>query len=237
MDTFVQQLINGLTIGAISVQTAQVGRQLCKRSPGCSDHEQGESASRVKTSAANPPISWSHAEFRCPRKVAAYLQIYPSAKTCRREPTSIRTSGALRRILLFLTAFVCSSAAAVAQNAQTPSAEIGRGNHRAEKVVIARIWHGRTRTSKADEYYEYLNKAGIKNIQAVEGNLGVQVLRRTTRGVTEFTVISYWESIDAIRRFAGKEIEKTHHLPKDYFYLLELEPRVKHFEVVLDKRK
>jgi heme-degrading monooxygenase HmoA len=103
--------------------------------------------------------------------------------------------------------------------------------------VIARIWHGRTLTSKADEYYAYLKEEGINKIEAIEGNLGAQVLRRTQDKTTEFTVISYWESRDAIKKFAGDDIEKTHFLTKDPQYLLELEPRVNHFEVVYDGRK
>ncbi|MDM9385383.1 antibiotic biosynthesis monooxygenase [Chlorogloeopsis sp. ULAP01] len=103
--------------------------------------------------------------------------------------------------------------------------------------VIARIWHGRTLTTKADEYYTYLNEAGIKKILAIPGNLGAQVLRRTDGKITEFTVISYWESRDAIRKFAGNNIEKARYLPRDKEYLLELEPNVKHFEVLLDDRK
>ncbi len=38
-------------------------------------------------------------------------------------------------------------------------------------------------------------------------------------------------------KFAGDDIEKTHFLPKDREYLLELEPQVKHFDVILDDRK
>lgn len=105
------------------------------------------------------------------------------------------------------------------------------------RKVIARIWHGRTLTSKADEYYAYLKEAGINKIEAIEGNLGAQVLRRTEERTTEFTVISYWESREAIKKFAGDDIEKTHFLAKDPQYLLELEPRVKHFEVLYDGRK
>jgi heme-degrading monooxygenase HmoA len=105
------------------------------------------------------------------------------------------------------------------------------------KKVIARMWHGRVLTSRADEYYAYLKEAGIDKIQAIEGNLGAQVLRRTDGKATEFTVISYWESTEAIKKFAGEDIEKTHFLPKDPQYLLELEPKVKHFEVVFEARK
>jgi heme-degrading monooxygenase HmoA len=105
------------------------------------------------------------------------------------------------------------------------------------RKVIARMWHGRVLTSKADEYYVYLKDAGINKIESIEGNLGAQVLRRSDGSATEFTVISYWESREAIKKFAGEDIEKTHFLPKDPQYLLELEPKVKHFEVLLDDRK
>lgn len=105
------------------------------------------------------------------------------------------------------------------------------------KVAIARIWHGKTKTDKADEYYAYLKEGGIQKIQSIAGNVGVQVLRRTTKGVTEFTVISYWESLDAIRAFAGPEIERTHNLPRDREFLLEMEPTVAHHEVVLNDWK
>lgn len=105
------------------------------------------------------------------------------------------------------------------------------------KKVVARIWHGTTLTSKADEYYAYLIEAGIKKIKSIAGNLGVQVLRRTDGNNTEFTVISYWESRDAIRKFAGNDIEKVSDLPRDYEYLIKPETTVKHFDVMLDERK
>lgn len=105
------------------------------------------------------------------------------------------------------------------------------------KKVVARMWHGRTLTSRADEYYAYLKQEGIDKIEAIEGNLGAQVLRQTNGDTTEFTVISYWASREAIKKFAGEDIEKTHFLPKDPQYLLELEPKVKHFDVLYDGRK
>jgi heme-degrading monooxygenase HmoA len=105
------------------------------------------------------------------------------------------------------------------------------------KKVVARMWHGRTKTSRADEYYLYLKAEGIDKIEAIPGNVGAQILRRTDGTVTEFTVISYWESREAIKAFAGDDIEKTHFLAKDPEYLLELEPKVKHFDVLYDGRK
>lgn len=71
------------------------------------------------------------------------------------------------------------------------------------------------------------NRLASKKIQGIAGNLGVQVLRRTVNDITEFTVISYWESRDAIRKFAGADVEKTHNLPKDPEYLLNLSQKLR----------
>ncbi|MEH2360695.1 antibiotic biosynthesis monooxygenase family protein [Nostoc sp.] len=111
------------------------------------------------------------------------------------------------------------------------------GSTTQSKTVVARIWHGQTLTNKAEEYYKYLTEAGIKKIQSIPGNLGAQVFRRTNGTITEFTVISYWESRNAIRAFAGNNIEQVHPLPKDNQYLIEPETKVKHFDVLLDQRQ
>jgi heme-degrading monooxygenase HmoA len=98
--------------------------------------------------------------------------------------------------------------------------------------MVARIWHGRTLTAKADDYEKYLQASGVKKILATDGNHGVEVLRRTDGVKTDFIVISYWESIEAVKRFAGADYEKAVILPRDGEYLIEVEPAVVHYEVV-----
>lgn len=100
---------------------------------------------------------------------------------------------------------------------------------------VGRMWHGRVPAAKSEAYTEYLYEAGIKKIRAIEGNKGVQVFRRIDGDVAEFYVISYWGSRDAIRAFAGDDIEKTHNLPRDPEFLLELEPKVKHFDLIVNE--
>jgi heme-degrading monooxygenase HmoA len=101
------------------------------------------------------------------------------------------------------------------------------------KPAVARIWEGRTRESMAEVYADYLYAEGVKKLRGTKGNLGVQVFRRTHDGIAEFMTISYWGSRDEIRAYAGDDIQKTHHLPKDPEYLLELPPYVKHFDVLI----
>ena len=98
------------------------------------------------------------------------------------------------------------------------------------RTAVAREWKGRVAPARAEEYYRYLSE-GVTKIRSVPGNLGVQVMRRDEGGAVEYTVISYWESRNAIEAYAGRDIEKPHHLPRDREFLLELPTRVLHYDV------
>lgn len=100
-------------------------------------------------------------------------------------------------------------------------------------AMIARIWRGITPESKADEYSDYLMATGIKDYRETKGNQGVLVLRRVREGHAEFLLLTLWESWDAIHQFAGDDAEKAVYYPKDAEYLLALEPKVEHYEVLL----
>jgi heme-degrading monooxygenase HmoA len=97
--------------------------------------------------------------------------------------------------------------------------------------MIARIWRGMTRASDKDAYFEYLQKTGLKDYASVPGNRGVWVLRRVEQNTAEFTLISLWESWEAIK-FAGPDYEKAVYYPEDRIFLLQLEPQVGHYEVL-----
>jgi len=60
----------------------------------------------------------------------------------------------------------------------------------------------------------------------------VQVLLRTRDELTRLTVISYWDSIEAVKAFAGEDPEVAHYYPEDDEYLVEREPTVEHHDVV-----
>jgi heme-degrading monooxygenase HmoA len=98
--------------------------------------------------------------------------------------------------------------------------------------MIARIWRGRTPDHLATEYLAILERTGLPEYRATEGNLGVLVLQRTENGVAEFTIVTLWASMEAIRRFAGDDPEQAKYYPEDADYLLEQGPHVEHHEVV-----
>jgi heme-degrading monooxygenase HmoA len=98
--------------------------------------------------------------------------------------------------------------------------------------MIARIWHGTVPTERADAYHQYLLRTGIPDYRSTAGNRGVYVLRRVQGDITRFLLITLWESWDAIRAFAGDDVEQARYYPEDEVFLLELEPTVVHYEVL-----
>jgi heme-degrading monooxygenase HmoA len=98
--------------------------------------------------------------------------------------------------------------------------------------MIARLWHGITAAAKADDYLEYLHKTGIQDYRATEGNLGVQLLRRIEGEQAHFLIVTLWESMEAIKKFAGEDYEKARYYPEDQDFLLEFEEKVVHYEVM-----
>jgi heme-degrading monooxygenase HmoA len=98
--------------------------------------------------------------------------------------------------------------------------------------MIARLWHGVVPAAKADAYYAYLLRTGIPDYRQTLGNRGVQILRREQDDRTHFLLLTFWESLDALRRFAGDQVETARYYPEDAVFLIELEPQVVHYEVL-----
>jgi heme-degrading monooxygenase HmoA len=98
--------------------------------------------------------------------------------------------------------------------------------------MIVRMWHGRVPTTKADAYREFLNARAIPDYRSVKGNLSVHILERREGDVTHLITMTLWENLDAIKGFAGDDVEVAKYYPEDRDFLLEFEPKVVHYEVV-----
>ena len=100
-----------------------------------------------------------------------------------------------------------------------------------EEIVIARIWHGITLDTVADEYLAFLRERAISDYRATPGNLAAYVLHRREGRLAHFITLTHWESLQAIEAFAGSEIEKAKYYPEDAGFLLEYEPTVQHYTI------
>ena len=97
--------------------------------------------------------------------------------------------------------------------------------------MIARTWRGWTAAADGDAYVAYVRETGLAAYLATPGNLGAWILRRPDGERTEFVTLSFWESRDAIRAFAGEDIERAVFYPEDDRFLVEREETVAHYEL------
>jgi heme-degrading monooxygenase HmoA len=98
--------------------------------------------------------------------------------------------------------------------------------------MIARVWKGATRAADADAYLEYLDRTGHAEYRRVSGHRRTVTLRRIVDDRAEFVVLSFWESLDAVRGFAGADIEQAVFYPEDDRWLVQRDEHVAHFTVV-----
>lgn len=97
--------------------------------------------------------------------------------------------------------------------------------------MIARIWRGWTTAVDAAAYAKYVRETGLTEYRRTPGNQGAWLLVRRVGDRTEFVTLSFWESENAIRAFAGDEPEKAVFYPNDDQYLVDRELRVAHYEL------
>ena len=97
--------------------------------------------------------------------------------------------------------------------------------------MIARIWRGITLKEKADDFIAYFHQTGLADFGKTPGNRGTTILRRDQGEHCEIMLISLWDSLDAVRAFAGENAERSVYYPEDEHYLLQMEPLVRLYEV------
>jgi hypothetical protein len=99
--------------------------------------------------------------------------------------------------------------------------------------MICRIWHGYTANENADSYEKLLNNEifiGIKN-REIKGYKGIQLLRRQIKNETEFITIMWFDSIDSVIEFAGKNYENAIVPDKAQMILSRFDKQSQHYEV------
>ncbi len=98
--------------------------------------------------------------------------------------------------------------------------------------MIARIWHGSTRPEHADAYEAMLKPELLPGIGAVAGYRGSYLLRKEGQDQVDFITIMLWDSLDAVRAFAGADYEKSVIPEERRKYLSKHDEKAAHYEVV-----
>ena len=100
--------------------------------------------------------------------------------------------------------------------------------------MIARLWHGWTTAANADAYERLLREEIIPGIAAkgVRGYRGIQVLRRAASAEEiEFVTIMRFDSLEAVKQFAGDEYERAYVIPRARELLSRFDTRSQHYEI------
>jgi heme-degrading monooxygenase HmoA len=98
--------------------------------------------------------------------------------------------------------------------------------------VIVRTWRGAVRPEDLDEYLRHQDETGVGEYRETPGNRGVLVLRRPRGDLVEITTVSFWDSMDAVRAFAGDEPDRAKFYPGDDDLLADKDDHADHYEVV-----
>lgn len=97
--------------------------------------------------------------------------------------------------------------------------------------MIVRTWYGRTRLSDGDEYEVFMKNRAAPDYRSVAGLEKLFFTRRNEGDVSHFLLITFWDSIDSVKKFAGENPEIAKYYPEDDEYLLEKEEHSQNYQV------
>jgi heme-degrading monooxygenase HmoA len=101
--------------------------------------------------------------------------------------------------------------------------------------MIARVWSARTTDAQAPAYVEHLRTQVLPAIRQVEGYGGALLLECAAAEAVEIIVLTFWRSLDAIRGFAGADLEGAVVAEEAAALLTQFDRRVRHYEVVVQE--
>ena len=97
--------------------------------------------------------------------------------------------------------------------------------------MIARLWRGWTSIENADAYERLLRERVLPGLQRIDGYRGGYILRQEGTDEVEFVVMNLFESLEAVRAFAGPEYTVPVFEPEARQLLSKVEPVARHYEV------
>ena len=97
--------------------------------------------------------------------------------------------------------------------------------------MIARLWRGTATVDKADAYVRHATQTVFPALQDIAGHRGAYLLRRETERGVEFLAVTLWDSLDAVRGFAGSHVETAIVAPEARAVLTEFDDVARHYEI------
>ncbi len=98
-------------------------------------------------------------------------------------------------------------------------------------MTIMRLWHGEVTIEKADEYEKFMIERAAPDYSSVEGLLKLYFQRKNEEETAHFLLVTLWDSIESVKKFAGDNPEIAKYYTEDDNFLLEKEKYVSMYEV------
>jgi heme-degrading monooxygenase HmoA len=101
--------------------------------------------------------------------------------------------------------------------------------------MIARFWSAHATPAHAPAYANHLKTHVLPAVRGVDGYEGAVVLEREDSDMVEIIVITWWRSLEAIRGFAGDDIEDAVVADEASALLTRFDRRVRHYTLVVNE--
>ncbi|HUJ94710.1 MAG TPA: hypothetical protein VLW84_05555 [Terriglobales bacterium] len=101
--------------------------------------------------------------------------------------------------------------------------------------MIGRLWHGWASKANADAYENLLRTKVFPGIHKIKGHGGALLMRRDAGDEVEFVTLTFFDSLDAVRQFAGADYEVAVVPPEARKLLSHFDERSVHYEVAIDR--
>jgi heme-degrading monooxygenase HmoA len=98
--------------------------------------------------------------------------------------------------------------------------------------MISRQWRGLTRAGQASAYVRHLKEETFPALRRLSGFRGASILKRDVGEGVEFLIVTEWDSLDAIRAFAGADVEVAVVPPAVQAMMIEFDRSARHYELV-----
>lgn len=103
--------------------------------------------------------------------------------------------------------------------------------------MISRVWRGETTIANAENYRAFVTTKILPSLEKIPGHRGGYLLGRDHDGNVEFLVVTIWDSMQAVRQFAGENPDRAVVEPEARGILANFDDFVRHFEIIHDSVK
>jgi heme-degrading monooxygenase HmoA len=111
---------------------------------------------------------------------------------------------------------------------------LNEGDTRRETQMIVRTWRCQATAEQADAYAKYLTGTVFASVERLAGHRGAYLLRREVEGQVEFLAVTFWDSVEAIKEYAGETIDTAVVKPEAQAMLSAFDSFVHHYALVHD---